>query len=223
MSLAFPTEFISLYPVSGGTPAVSEATEFIRAYPVSGGTPDVSEVLRRSFSYVNDSGSSTRELNFVVGPTSSAKQVESPQLAYNLSETIQKLFSSARYQVFEDGVESEFSRGLIDIIRRNGAAALKAISDLLAQRKCNAEVGSEALRWIGLMGDDDYYIQRRQLLIANLSSPSARIRDAATLGLSFLGDPLTIEYLQNAIKIEKNAELKVDMIAVLEDLERLTT
>jgi hypothetical protein len=137
-----------------------------------------------------------------------------------INEISQTLFIAAKEEFFEDGMESNFSRGLLDLVERYSKAAIEALADLILGENVNPEVASEALRWLGQIENPLSHRERRWLLEKSLlSSRSAKIRDGALLGLSFLGDPEAIPYVARAIQQEPVRELRQDMIQTLEELK----
>lgn len=128
------------------------------------------------------------------------------------------LLARAREETFEDGMESQFSKALISCIKRYGNAAVRVLTEYIVSEHVNAEIASEALRWIGHIEDASTYESRLWLLARGLLSASSRVRDAATLGLAFLNDPQAIPLLEAAIQRECIQELREDMKQVLEDL-----
>lgn len=137
----------------------------------------------------------------------------------DLDQKILALFEAAKEQNFEDGMESEFSKGLVDVVKNYGVAAIEALAPLIIDEKVNPEVASEALRWLGRINHPVSYHRRLWLLERSLRCSSARVRDGATLGLAFLDDPHAITYLRQAIQQEKISELRADMEQVLAQLE----
>src|SRR5262249_31116079 len=117
-----------------------------------------------------------------------------------LGETIKALFREAKEVAFEDGMETEFSKELIRLVKRHGKSAMEVVTALLVNDNFNAEVSSEALRWLGRMDHPSSYRDRLWLLERSLFSPSVLIRDGAALGLASLDDPHAIPYLRQAIK-----------------------
>lgn len=136
-----------------------------------------------------------------------------------VSRTVVALFEEARDEIFEDGMESDFSRKLIALVRRHGNAAVEAIASLIAEEGADPEVSAEALRWLGHMEHPWSYNSRRWLLEWSLLSSLPRVRDGAALGLASLDDPAAIPYLVQAIKREPYAQLREDMQQVLAQLE----
>jgi len=134
----------------------------------------------------------------------------------NLREWLQRLCWAGREEVFEDGMESNFSRELVACIEEHGEAAIHAICELTDT--VNPSVLSEALRWIGHMAHNDTYQARFNLLTFCLTHSYARVRDGAGLGLASMDDPQAIPYLERAIAAERIPELKHDMEMVLAQL-----
>jgi hypothetical protein len=129
------------------------------------------------------------------------------------------LFAVAKDEYFEDGMESEFSRGLIRLIGEYGEKAVIELAFLILHDQVNAEIAAEALRWLGHMEDRRSYQRRLWLLERNLFTSSVRIRDGAVLGLTSLDDPHAIRYLRRAMNQEPYPELRRDMEQVLAQLE----
>jgi hypothetical protein len=136
-----------------------------------------------------------------------------------LNTQANSIFASAKEEIFEDGVESKFSRSLSDFIISLGHAAMESIIPIILSEYTNTEVASEALRVIGRLHHKITYRDRLWLLERGLYSTSARVRDGAIIGLAFLNDPLAIAPLQSAIGREQIPELRHDMEQVLAQLE----
>lgn len=136
-----------------------------------------------------------------------------------LSSRLELLFKYAREEYFEDGMESNFSKSLIKLMSRYEEQAIKVLAGLVHQKETSAEVSSEALRWIGHIYHPKTFQYRFWLLTEALTSTSARVRDGALLGLSFMDTTRSIPALHKAIDSEKIESLKNDMKALLLDLE----
>jgi len=136
-----------------------------------------------------------------------------------LSKKANALFRSAKDDVFEDGVESDFSRNLIDFITIYGHSAMETIIPIILSDRISTEIASEAFRVLGRLNHKATYRDRLWLLERGLYSTSARVRDGATLGLAFLNDSLAIPPLKSAIEREAIPELRQDMEQVLTQLE----
>jgi hypothetical protein len=136
-----------------------------------------------------------------------------------IMDEIESLFISGREEFFEDGMESRFSKGLISTIEKYYDLAIDAISDLILSEKVSPEVASEALRWIGKIEHNATYENRLHLLEQSLKCSSAKVRDGAILGLSFLNDFRAIGSIKEAIQKENIKLLRRNMGQVLEQLE----
>ena len=147
--------------------------------------------------------------------TSSTAQAEKPEV---LTEVLQRIFFAAREEVFEDGMDSVFSRQLVSFMERHSRLAIDILSDLLILEKVNAEVAGEALRHVGHIEHAPTRLVRRRLLERCLFDSSARVRDGAILGLASMDDPGAIPYIEQAVERESIAELREDMQDVLEQL-----
>jgi len=137
-----------------------------------------------------------------------------------LSRKIAALFEAAKDEYFEDGMESEFSRELTALIAAYGNIAVHELAYLVLFEKVNAEVASEALRWLGNMPHGIPSHFRLWLLERSLLCSSAMVRDGAILGLASLDDPRAIPYIKWAIGREQCEELRKNMEQVLVQLER---
>lgn len=135
-----------------------------------------------------------------------------------LKVELENLFARARGEIFEDGMESEFSRNLVALIEKHQDIAIEALADLIARGHTDSEVASEALRWVGHIENPITHQARLALLEQSLSASSARIRDGALLGLASMDDPRAIRSLERAIDREEVSELRDDMIEILEQL-----
>lgn len=130
-----------------------------------------------------------------------------------------ELSAKAKEEDFEDGMLSNFARGLISLTLRFGDITVKSLETAIMRGTLNEEVTSEALRWLGDMDHQATHQARLRLLQACLWSSSARIRDAAGSGLSFLDDASAVPSLAKAIERETCEELRNDLRQVLEQLK----
>lgn len=136
-----------------------------------------------------------------------------------LDKQVSSIFTKAKEEIFEDGMESDFSRNLFNFIKSYAHSAMEAIIPVTLSNQTNTEVASEALRILGRLNHKATYRERLWLLERGLYSTSARVRDGAVLGLAFLDDPLAIAPLKSAIERERIPELRQDMEQVLAQLE----
>ena len=136
-----------------------------------------------------------------------------------LSDQVSSIFINAKEEIFEDGMESNFSLDLSRFITSFGHSAMEVIIPIILSEYTNTEVASEAFRILGRINNKITYRDRLWLLERGLYNISARVRDGAILGLAFLNDPLAIAPLKAAIERENNADLRKDMEQILAQLE----
>jgi len=137
----------------------------------------------------------------------------------SLTEKMNNIFIRAKDQIFEDGMCSEFSEELTELISIYGHIVMDIISRIVLSEQTNLEVVSETMRIIGRVKDLMTFRDRLWLLERGLLSSSARVRDGAIIGLSYLDNPISIPPLKVAVEREKIQELKEDMQQVLSQLE----
>jgi len=136
-----------------------------------------------------------------------------------LDKQANSIFAGAKEEIFEDGMESDFSRNISDFIASFGHSAMEVIIPIILSEQTNTEVASEAFRILGRLNHKITYRDRLWLLERGLYSTSARVRDGAILGLAFLNDSLAIAPLKSAIERERIPELRKDMEQILAQLE----
>lgn len=150
---------------------------------------------------------------------SETRTVLNDQILQEIFDEVNKLASIASDDVFEDGMESECSRGLISLVGRYGSAAVRTLATLIINERLSVEFASMALKQLGHIQDDTTYYDRIWLLEKALLSRSPRIRDAALLGLASLDDPNALPYIERAIRVERIGELRNDMQQVVYQLK----
>jgi hypothetical protein len=131
---------------------------------------------------------------------------------------VDRLFTVARGETFEDGMISEFSRDLTELLGQYGDSVIRAVGTRISNSAMISSIVAEALRWLGEVHHDSSRHERLRLLERELWNETARVRDAAALGLASMDDPAAIPYLERAIAQETNGELRADMQQVLEQL-----
>jgi hypothetical protein len=136
-----------------------------------------------------------------------------------LNNKVNIIFADAKEEIFEDGMESDFSRNLSKFILSFGHSAMETIIPVILSAHTNTEVVSEALRVLGRINHKTTYRDRLWLLERGLYSASARVRDGAILGLAFMNDSIAIAPIKSAIERERIPELRQDMEQVLAQLE----
>lgn len=152
---------------------------------------------------------------------SPARQINSPStddLSQPLAGEFRRLFAAARDEVFEDGMESSFSRRLTALVEKHGDQAIRFAAGYLDSAEFDEEVAAETLRQLGHSRHEPTHRSRLDLLVQGLSSESAMVRDGAILGLASLDDPGVISDVAEAVAREQDLELRDDMNDVLEQL-----
>lgn len=127
----------------------------------------------------------------------------------NLSELETKLrtiYRNGRHEFFEDGMESEFSIALTEILKTDGPEVLEILKTYLNDDNVSFEVFSEGLVWIGhFVQDDNEHLKDASRLFLEyclLNTISQRVKDSAGLGLALIDDPKSIPTLQMAVNRE---------------------
>jgi len=139
--------------------------------------------------------------------------------AGSIEKELHQLFNEFRHEVFEDGVESDFSRRLVRLIEAKGNIALLELNALSRSPNTPANVSAEALRWIGQMRHSETHAYRRWILADLLKAPSILIRDGAIVGLLNLDDPSIKHSVQAALDSERSEQLREDLSQLLNQLE----
>ena len=123
-------------------------------------------------------------------------------------------------EVFMDGMDSTFSLRVTSLVIKYDNAAVSALDHLLNTGEVNAEVSGEVLRVLGSLHNDKSYFSRLRLLLEQLKSTDPRIRDAASLGLASLDEPMSLSALRKAHAMEKSELVQRNIGLVIEQLER---
>jgi len=103
---------------------------------------------------------------------------------------------------------SHFSGSLFAVIAQRGRAAFRAIAEYLFSGSGNADVVSEALRWLADFDDPATLPQRWAILQRTLQDSSPRVRDGAILGFAALDDPRARSLLLQTQEVEPVPELR---------------
>lgn len=137
----------------------------------------------------------------------------------DLNTKADKIFELAIEEEFEDGIETSFSKKLQFFIKKHGNDGIGVLALIFINEKVNAEIISEALRWIGRLEHPETEYFRLWLLESSLFCSSPFIRDGAILGLASLNDPAAIPFIRKAIDKEPIRELQEDMKEIVSQLE----
>lgn len=223
----FPTTFT--YTPTGITVDMPEATsqDFYSGFHVVGKILSISDA-HNMVADVPTTKVSTREPQVYRQPEAStigddyeqsSSTIMQRELTRHVEDTIDRLFESARELYFEDGMETDFSRELVSLVKKYGNLAMGEISYLITCGRVAEEVASEALRWLARIDDASTYGWRLWILEKSLSSKSPVVRDGAALGLVSMGDVHAIQHIRKAIDQETITELLYDLQGALKELE----
>ena len=131
---------------------------------------------------------------------------------------VREIFEQGADEFFEDGMESRFSRALVAFVTQNGRESFRALANYLFSNVVNPDVTSEALRWLGDLGDATTLPLRWSILARTLRHPSPRVRDGAVLGFAAIDDARARPLLEEARETEQVAELRRLMNQVLDQV-----
>lgn len=140
-------------------------------------------------------------------------------LREHLLDTFNELFDQAKDEVFHDGMESDFRLSVGHAIRACGDVAVHALHTVIRNNLANIEVVEEALRRIGSVDDIRTYHSRLGVLLQELESANPRIRDAASIGIAEMDDPIAIGNVSRAIDNETSEQLRSNLGSVLSQLQ----
>ena len=130
-----------------------------------------------------------------------------------------QLVHEAADEVFSDGMESPFSRRLVATFETFGEVSIRAIARLIDSGSANAEVVGELLRQLGSIEDHFTHYSRLTILVNSLQDHDPRIRDAASLGIAALDNPIAIGAVRNALERESSPYLQRNLMLVLDQLQ----
>jgi hypothetical protein len=122
---------------------------------------------------------------------------------------VTELVRKHRDEIFESGMDSALGRSSQRLFRQEPNWVTAAISDLIVARTISEEGICEMLRAIARIPNVEP--RQRELMNWALQSPSAKLRDAAILGLAQMEDTRSLPMLERAIRTERLPELKRDM------------
>jgi hypothetical protein len=141
----------------------------------------------------------------------------------DLSRIIRTIFEVGKNEQFEDGMKSNFSFAIENIIRNYQNNAIEMLSEFLASNKIDSDLLCETLRTLGNLHDDETELIRFQILIPYLSHASPFIRDCTGLALYDLKSPNAILYIKKAIDKEPYQSLKKDFKKILSELQEINS
>ena len=137
----------------------------------------------------------------------------------DLLSYLESVLADAVEEVFEAGMESDFSRKLRTAELACGELAIDALARVMRNEATKTEVKAEAVHQLGLIADRQSHRSRLEMVMRNLASPDARLRDSASVALAAMDDPAAIEAVRHAIAQEPSPALRRDLQLVLNQLE----
>lgn len=146
--------------------------------------------------------------------TALAENIEPLELQIRLEQ----IFRDAHEEIFQDGMESDFSRALVAFLARYSVFGTDALITFLDGTDADPEAVAEALKWIAEFDNPSTLPKRLWLLERSLNSSFASIRDGAVIGLGSLDDPQAIHYVKQALGREtkpllrRNIQLLIDQL-----------
>ena len=152
-------------------------------------------------------------------PSSTPLLGTEPSFDETLTATTLTLFRQSRDELFVDGFDSTFGEQLRLLVAAYSVPAVRAIERAIADPASSAEAAEETLRQMGYMTDESTHHARLGLLARALESTNVRLRDAASIGIASLDDPLAIPALHKAIAREPSAWLRETLEEVVNQLE----
>lgn len=131
---------------------------------------------------------------------------------------LNSLIVAAKDEVFEDGVESAFIKGLRSFLDAYSTIAVSAIEDAKETGKIPESIAAEMSRFFGDVDHAATRTQRFQLLSRWLSDQSVIVRDGAAIGLGYFGGHAALDRLRAAYEDELVAVIRDDLRDLIEAL-----
>ena len=132
--------------------------------------------------------------------------------------SVERLIMIGERVILYDGMDSQFSIRLSALLSEHGKSLVESIGVFISSGKCSQFVASEFLTQLENYSDIDTEDSIYKLTVSGLSSKYLEVRDAAMNALGSMENPEAIAPLREAIKREKNNELREDMKVILIEL-----
>ena len=155
-----------------------------------------------------------------IATTSTFEGEARSSLEYELVYYFERLVRDSDDEVFEDGMESKFSRGLVSKVLEHGMPTLVVIEQVILAQSTNAEVLGETLVQISAIDDPKTHDRRLTILIEALESEDVRIRDAASLGLESMQAASAIPAIETAMAREPSAQMRDNLATLISQLRK---
>lgn len=159
---------------------------------------------------VGDSALETAKF-VLVGDAATDEQATILKLREQLARVLTKAFN----EEFRDGMPSEFSNDLHNLVMDYGSVVVREIQRVLAAHEIDTGVGFEALTLLASFDYKSIASDRLRLVEWALASPTPEIRYGAALALATLRDPVAIGPLKTAIRREAIPDLRKALERVL--------
>jgi len=143
---------------------------------------------------------------------------ETISIETDISVGLNKLFSLAQDEKFQDGMESNLSAGLRVFFRRFPKETMTVVSKVVRKRSLPIRVLCELLYTLGRVENPITKDARLALLIELLGDKSSIVRDAVGIAFSYLDDKRAIPFLKKSIEVESIPSLRADLEAVVAQL-----
>ena len=124
------------------------------------------------------------------------------------------------WRPFTDGMDSNFTSELTNIVLQYGNKAIKIISNIMEEldnKGSSIDIIHEVLLFVGHLEDTDTHESRRLMLEKFLRSKNISTRDSASLGIDAQGDPKSHKAVEEAI-IHETDEWQINWLKELRDL-----
>jgi hypothetical protein len=157
------------------------------------------------------------ELSGILEPAESSTSFDEKALLFDA----EKEFLDIAVGVTDDSADNEvldFADRFREFILKYRILGVRTFERFCLSEGANLAVLAEGLREFGRMIEPTTQDARMQLLRKCLTHPAPRIRDAAGLGLSLLGDRRAIPFLERAVKAEKRPLCKMTLEKALGEL-----
>jgi len=138
---------------------------------------------------------------------------------HSSDSAVGRAFAASDLVEFEDGKENEFTLQIIALVKQQGPQVVERIARALTDRKRSNETIAQTLLCLGRMHDPATLGARSRVVRKALNSPSAIVRDAATVAIDSMADRDATAELRTAIEREPVPSLRKDMESVLAYLE----
>ena len=157
----------------------------------------------------------------VLAPYQEMAETESEETAMDraINKAVQRIFSQASGEEFEDGYESGFSLALTYLIELEPERTLREFYSRVFSSHAKSATIREGLMTIGEIEQDSSRELRRTILESALSIQDYTINDGALVGLSFLDDYRSIGALRARADREGNGVFKKTIAGVVAQLE----